>query len=60
MRPQLLQELWDMPREELREVIAHAAGIHAYHDGDGGRQLGEALERIRTALADNARKGAQA
>jgi hypothetical protein len=36
IRPDLIQELNDLPTEDLRQVIAHAAGIHAHRDGDGG------------------------
>lgn len=53
-----IQTLHDMPREELREVIAHAAGIHAHRDGDGGGLIAEALRRIADRLTGQPRRAA--
>lgn len=50
MRPDLIQELHDMPSEELRLLIAHAAGIHAGRDGDGGLLMAQAMRRIADRL----------
>jgi hypothetical protein len=48
--PDLIQQLNDLTREELRQVIAHASGIHAHRDGDNGEQIAEALARIACRL----------
>lgn len=54
----LIQTLNDMPREDLREVIAHAAGIHAHRDGDGGGLIASALRRIADRLTGQPRRAA--
>lgn len=48
--PDLIQDLEDLPSEELRELIARAAGIHAYRDHDGGTAIVAVLSRIAQAL----------
>lgn len=56
--PGLIQELHDLPSEELRLVIAHAAGIHAHRDNDGGALMADALRRIADRLDLKPRKAA--
>lgn len=48
--PDLHRTLSDLPSEDLRQAIAHAAGIHAHRDGDNGEKIGEALRRIADRL----------
>jgi hypothetical protein len=50
IHPDLHRLLTALPDEDLRQVIAHAAGIHAHRDGDGGKQMAEALRRIADRL----------
>jgi hypothetical protein len=45
---ELLQDLHDMPSEELRQVMAHAAGIHV--ERHGGEDTSRALTRIAYAI----------
>jgi predicted TPR repeat methyltransferase len=56
IRPDLLQDLHDMPSEDLRQLIAHAAGIHAHRDADGGGLMAQALRRIADRLTGAARR----
>lgn len=58
--PELHRALSDLPNEDLRQVIAHAAGIHAHRDGDGGVQMAEALRRIADRLTGAPRAPQQA
>lgn len=60
IEPREIQELHDRPSEELRELMAHCAGICAHRDGDGGLQISMALRRIAHAITVNAIKGANA
>jgi hypothetical protein len=53
-----VQELHDRPSEELRELMAHCAGIHAHRHGSHDTAV--ALTRIAYALEANERKGAHA
>lgn len=53
-----IQHLNDLSKEELRELIAHAAGIHAHRDGDGGALMARALTRIADRLAGQPRRAA--
>lgn len=50
MRPGLIEELQEMPREELRTLIALAAGIHAHRDQDGGHQVARVFANVRAQL----------
>lgn len=45
---ELIQELNDMESAELRQVMAHAAGIHV--ERHGGEQTARALTRIAYAI----------
>jgi hypothetical protein len=56
LEPAFIQDLNDRPSEELREIIAHAAGIHAHRDGDNGEKMSEALARIACRLRLQPRK----
>lgn len=56
--PELIQQLNDLPSEDLRLVIATAAGIHAHRDGDNGEVIAQALARIAARLALKARTAA--
>lgn len=56
IRPDVIQDLHDMPSEELRELIAHAAGIHAHRDGDGGLVMADALYRVADRLTGKPRR----
>jgi hypothetical protein len=47
---QLLPVLNAMPNTELRQLIAHAAGIHAGRDADNGEAIAEALDRVSARL----------
>jgi hypothetical protein len=58
LRPDLIQELNELPSEDLRQVIAHAAGIHAHRDGDGGLVTADALRRIADRLTGQPRRSA--
>jgi hypothetical protein len=44
--PDLIQTLNELNREDLRKVIAHAAGLHAHRDGDNGDQVRRVLHII--------------
>jgi hypothetical protein len=44
----LIQDLNDMPSEELRLLMAHIAGIHV--ERHGGEQTARALTRIAYAI----------
>ena len=50
LTPETIQELHDLDSEDLRQLIAHAAGIHAHRDQDGGIQIGDALIRVAFRL----------
>lgn len=52
----LVHDLNDMPNEHLRILMAHAAGIHAHRDGDGGKLIAEALHRIADRLTGQPRR----
>jgi hypothetical protein len=56
--PELHRHLSALPNEDLRQVIAHAAGIHAHRDGDNGERIGEALGRIVDRLTGKPRRAA--
>lgn len=56
--PQDIQDLHDPPSEELRELIAHAAGIHAHRDGDGGLRISDALRRVADRVSCQPRRAA--
>jgi hypothetical protein len=60
IHPDLHRLLTALPDEDLRQVIAHAAGIHAHRDGDGGKQMGAALRRIADRMTGAPRKSAAA
>lgn len=47
--PDFLQDLWDRPSEELREIMAHCVAIHTHRDG-GPENVTSALLRIVGAL----------
>ena len=48
IRYDLIQELWDMPSEEVRETIAHCVGILT--DRHGGQPAADVLDRCKTAV----------
>jgi hypothetical protein len=58
IEPREIQTLHDRPSEELRELMAHCAGICAHRDGDGGALIATALERIAYRLRYQPRKTA--
>jgi hypothetical protein len=45
-----------LPNDQLRQVIAHAAGIHASRDRDGGSAMATALDRISARLRQEPRR----
>lgn len=55
---ELAQLLEDLTSEELRHLIAHAAGIHAHRDGDGGVLIAASLRRIADRLTGQPRRTA--
>ncbi len=46
--PDLIQDLRELPSDELREVMAHAAGLHV--ERRGGEDTAKALNRIAYAI----------
>lgn len=56
--PADIRALKDRSSEDLRQLIAHAAGIHAHRDGDGGALIACALERVAERLRYQPRKTA--
>jgi hypothetical protein len=46
--PDLIQDLQDMPSDELRELMARAAGLHV--ERHGGEATAKALTRIAYAI----------
>jgi hypothetical protein len=54
--PAQIQDLNAMPSEDLRSLMAHAAGIHAHRDGDGGLLIADALHRIADRLESKPRQ----
>jgi hypothetical protein len=56
--PDLLSRLGEMPATQLREVIAHASGLAAHKDGDGGMLLAKALDNISSRLRGQPRRAA--
>jgi hypothetical protein len=56
--PQEVRALNDRPSEDLRQIMAHCAGICAARDGDGGALISFALERIVSRLRCQPRKTA--
>lgn len=58
LSPAQIQDLNDMPGEDLRDLMAHAAGIHAHRDGDGGALVAQALRRIADRLTYRPRRAA--
>ena len=48
IRPDLIKELHDMSSEDLRLLMAHAAGIHV--ERHGGEQTARAMTRIAYAI----------
>jgi hypothetical protein len=46
--PDFIQDLHDRPSEELRQIMAHCAGIHV--ERHGGEQTARALTRIAYAI----------
>ena len=58
LSPAQIQDLHDLPSEDLRDLMAHAAGIHAHRDGDGGLVIAAALIRIADRLTCKPRKAA--
>lgn len=56
LSPAQIQDLHDLPSEDLREMIAHAAGIHAHRDADGGILMAEALRRVSDRLTGQPRR----
>lgn len=53
-----LKQLDNLANEELRELMAYAAGIHAHRDGDGGFLIATALRRIADRLTGQPRRAA--
>lgn len=53
-----IQALHLLPNEVLRSLIAHAAGIHAARDGDGGQAMASALRRVADRLEGKPRERA--
>jgi hypothetical protein len=56
--PDVLRGLQATSNEQLRQIIAYSAGIHAHRDGDGGLAMADALERIAARLRGQPRKAA--
>lgn len=46
--PDLILDLRELPSDELREVMAHAAGLHV--ERHGGEDTAKALTRIAYAI----------
>lgn len=58
LSPDQIQELHHRSREELRALMAHAAGIHAAKDGDGGVLIARTPRRIADRLEGKPRREA--
>lgn len=58
IRPEDIQDFNDRTSEELRELIALAAGIHARRDGDGGALVATCLRRVADRLTGQPRRAA--
>lgn len=56
--PDEIQSLHDRPSEELRELMAHIAGIHAHRDGDGGALIATTMRRVADRLTCQPRRAA--
>lgn len=59
MNPAILAYLTSAPADELRQVIAHAAGLHAARDQDGGKLVAVALRRVADRLDNAPRRPAE-
>lgn len=46
MDADFIQDLWDRPNPELREIMAHCAAIHAHNDGDESPIIGALLNIV--------------
>ncbi len=52
--PELHRYLSALPNEDVRQVITHAAGIHAHRDRDNGEKIAGALHRIADRISHKA------
>lgn len=50
--PETIQDLWDRPNAELREIMAHCASIHVHNDGDDYGPITTAMLNIVRALKE--------
>lgn len=48
--PQLLAQLQALPKDELRQVIAHSAGLLAHPDKDAASEAVRVLNSVAHAL----------
>lgn len=55
IEPAFIQDLHDRSSEELREIMAHCAGIHV--ERHGGEQTARALTRIAHAILHHFEQG---
>lgn len=58
INPEVHKVLSGLTSDDLRQVIAHAAGIHAHRDGDGGTLMATALRRVADRIENRPRRAA--
>lgn len=56
--PEEIRALNERPSEDLRQLMAHCAGICAARDGDGGKLIAIVLDRIADRLRYRPRRAA--
>lgn len=56
--PHEIRALNERPSEDLRQIMAACAGICAARDGDGGKLIAIALDRIADRLRCRPRRAA--
>lgn len=56
--PSLIMTVHALSDEDRRDLIAHAAGVQGFKDGDGGIKIAKALRNIADRLTGQPRKAA--